>query len=117
MLARGTRALTITLPVLPKGSWPSTLPRLLEISPMIVPVNSSGISIHGEPQLNVEEDDLDDDFENSVPEKKKEAEKGVGSGITAGAIVSLTNFFLNVVSYVTIWSILMIVSLLLMYIM
>ncbi len=33
---------------------------------------SFGISIHGEPQLNVEEDDLDDDFENSVPEKKKE---------------------------------------------
>ena len=33
---------------------------------------SSGISIHGEPQLNVEEDDLNDDFENSVPEKKKE---------------------------------------------
>ena len=38
---------------------------------------SSGISIHGEPQLNVEEDDLDDDFENSVPEKKKETYSSV----------------------------------------
>ena len=38
---------------------------------------SSGISIHGEPQLNVEEDDLNDDFKNSVPEKKKETYSSV----------------------------------------